>query len=100
MMAVRVGSENAILRVGYHFPDTPPLIPTSPIAWWRVRRLQLIGGSFAKRISSSFVLQSCLTCAALPLVKSPGTAVTCTTLSEAEARIAAPDAAGGLTGAG
>ncbi|KAI6113188.1 proline-rich protein [Pisolithus croceorrhizus] len=61
-----------------------------------------VQGSFAKCVSGSFVLQSCgttLTCAALPLVNSPGTSVTCTTLSEAEARIAATGATGGLTGA-
>ncbi|KAI6010761.1 hypothetical protein F5J12DRAFT_821573 [Pisolithus orientalis] len=62
-----------------------------------------VQGSFARCVNSSFVLQSCgatLTCAALPLVNSPGTSVTCTTLSEAEARIAATGATGGLTGAG
>lgn len=62
-----------------------------------------VQGSFAQCVSGSFVLESCgaaLTCAALPLVNSPGTSITCTTLSEAEARIAATGATGGLTGSG
>ncbi|KAL4078839.1 hypothetical protein V8B97DRAFT_1864948 [Scleroderma yunnanense] len=62
-----------------------------------------VQGSFAQCVSGAFVLESCgatLTCAALPLVNSPGTSITCTTLSEAEARIAATGATGGLTGPG
>ncbi|KAH7885810.1 hypothetical protein F5I97DRAFT_1875615 [Phlebopus sp. FC_14] len=60
-----------------------------------------VNGSFAQCVSGSYVLQSCgptLTCAALPLVNSAGTSVTCTTTSDAEARIAATGATGGLTG--
>ncbi|KAH7913039.1 hypothetical protein BJ138DRAFT_694464 [Hygrophoropsis aurantiaca] len=60
-----------------------------------------INGSFAQCVGSSFVLQSCgstLTCAALPLVNSAGTSITCTTTADAEARIAATGAQGGLTG--
>ncbi|PPR01687.1 hypothetical protein CVT24_001515 [Panaeolus cyanescens] len=47
-----------------------------------------------------FVTTPCngLTCAALPLVNSPGTSITCTTLDDARARIAATGATGGLTG--
>jgi hypothetical protein len=40
-----------------------------------------------------------LTCAALPLVNSPGTSITCTTEAEAVTRIQATGASGGLTGA-
>ncbi|KAH7926423.1 hypothetical protein BV22DRAFT_1032919 [Leucogyrophana mollusca] len=60
-----------------------------------------VNGSFAQCVSGSFVLQSCgsgLTCAALPLVNSAGTSITCTTTSDAEARISATGATGGLTG--
>ncbi|KIM62460.1 hypothetical protein SCLCIDRAFT_1215043 [Scleroderma citrinum Foug A] len=62
-----------------------------------------VQGSFAQCVSGSFVLESCgatLTCAALPLVNSAGTSITCTTLSQAEARIAATGATGGFTGSG
>ncbi|KAF9054389.1 hypothetical protein BJ165DRAFT_1338404 [Panaeolus papilionaceus] len=47
-----------------------------------------------------FVSTPCngLTCAALPLVNSPGTSITCTTLDDARTRIAATGATGGLTG--
>jgi hypothetical protein len=41
-----------------------------------------------------------LQCFALPLVNSPGTTVTCTTPEDAEARIAATGATGGITGDG
>lgn len=41
-----------------------------------------------------------LICAALPLVNSPGTSITCTTTADANARIAATGAQGGLTGSG
>ncbi|KAF9219768.1 hypothetical protein BS17DRAFT_788759 [Gyrodon lividus] len=62
-----------------------------------------VNGSFAQCVSGSFVTQACgptLTCAALPLVNSPGTSITCTTTSDALARIAATGATGGLTGSG
>ncbi|KDR80530.1 hypothetical protein GALMADRAFT_240832 [Galerina marginata CBS 339.88] len=63
-----------------------------------------IGTAFAQCVDGKFVTQTCgaapLTCAALPLVNSPGTSITCTTLAEAVARIAATGAAGGLTGSG
>jgi len=47
-----------------------------------------------------FVSTACngLTCAALPLVNSAGTSITCTTLDDARTRIAATGATGGLTG--
>ena len=41
-----------------------------------------------------------LTCAALPLVNSPGTSIACTTEADAEARIAATGATGGMVGDG
>jgi len=63
-----------------------------------------VGGSFAQCVGGKFVATSCgaapLTCAALPLVNSKGTSVTCTTKADAEARIAATGAKGGLTGSG
>ncbi|KIK94993.1 hypothetical protein PAXRUDRAFT_827437 [Paxillus rubicundulus Ve08.2h10] len=62
-----------------------------------------VNGSFAQCVSGSFVIQACastLTCAALPLVNSPGTSITCTTPSDALARIAATGATGGLAGSG
>ncbi|KIJ65151.1 hypothetical protein HYDPIDRAFT_89084 [Hydnomerulius pinastri MD-312] len=62
-----------------------------------------VNGSFAQCISGSYVIQACgdtLTCAALPLVNSAGTSITCTTPSDALARIAATGATGGLTGSG
>jgi len=47
-----------------------------------------------------FVTTPCngLVCAALPLVNSPGTSITCTTPDDARTRIAATGATGGLTG--
>lgn len=39
-----------------------------------------------------------LVCAALPLVNSAGTSITCTTSADAATRIAATGATGGLTG--
>ncbi|KAG0694588.1 hypothetical protein DFH29DRAFT_859506 [Suillus ampliporus] len=60
-----------------------------------------VNGAFAQCVGGKYVTQSCgssLTCAALPLVNSPGTSITCTTNSDALARIAATGAQGGLTG--
>ncbi|KAI5120306.1 hypothetical protein M0805_005810 [Coniferiporia weirii] len=67
-----------------------------------------ISGSFAQCVAGAdgtgaFVLTACneaagLTCAALPLVNSPGTSITCTTSSDAVSRIAETGATGGLTG--
>jgi len=62
-----------------------------------------VNGDFAQCVSGQFVTTSCgstLTCAALPLVNSAGTSITCTTTSDAESRIAATGAQGGLTGSG
>ncbi|PPQ96591.1 hypothetical protein CVT26_006328 [Gymnopilus dilepis] len=63
-----------------------------------------VGTSFAQCVGGKFVTQSCgaapLTCVALPLVNKPGTSVTCSTIADAEARIAATGATGGLTGSG
>jgi hypothetical protein len=61
-----------------------------------------IGTQFAQCVNGKFVTTSCgpdpLTCAALPLVNSPGTSITCTTTADAESRIANTGATGGLTG--
>jgi hypothetical protein len=61
-----------------------------------------IKDSFAQCVGGKFALQPCgsgLTCVALPLVNSKGTSVTCTTTTDAEARIKASGATGGVTGA-
>jgi len=61
-----------------------------------------VGTGFAQCVDKKFVVTSCgatLTCAALPLVNKAGTSITCTTESDAEARIAATGATGGITGA-
>jgi len=60
-----------------------------------------IGNAFAQCVGGKFVTEPCaasLTCAALPLVNSAGTSITCTTSADALARIAATGATGGLTG--
>jgi len=60
-----------------------------------------ISGGFAQCVNGKFVITQCgsgLTCAALPLVNSPGTSITCTTVADANARIAATGAQGDLTG--
>jgi hypothetical protein len=60
-----------------------------------------VDGAFAQCVGGTYVTQSCgsgLICAALPLVNSAGTSITCTTNSDALARIAATGAQGGLTG--
>ncbi|KLO20291.1 hypothetical protein SCHPADRAFT_38915 [Schizopora paradoxa] len=62
-----------------------------------------VNGQFAQCSGGKFALSSCsagLQCVALPLVNSAGTSITCDTLSDAEARIAATGATGGLTGSG
>ncbi|KAG2346733.1 hypothetical protein BDR05DRAFT_906286 [Suillus weaverae] len=60
-----------------------------------------INGAFAQCVGGTYVTQSCgsgLICAALPLVNSAGTSITCTTNADALARIVATGAQGGLTG--
>ncbi|KAJ2934879.1 hypothetical protein H1R20_g2291, partial [Candolleomyces eurysporus] len=60
-----------------------------------------VDGGFAQCVGGSFVVTQCagdLTCAALPLVNSPGTSITCTTEADALARIQASGATGGITG--
>ncbi|KAM6496957.1 proline-rich protein [Amanita muscaria] len=60
-----------------------------------------VGSSFAQCVGGKFVTTPCaggLMCAALPLVNKPGTSITCTTQADANARIAATGATGGLTG--
>ncbi|KAF9478723.1 hypothetical protein BDN70DRAFT_986367 [Pholiota conissans] len=54
-----------------------------------------VNDKFAQCVGGKFVLQSCgpgTGCAALPLVNSPGTSVTCTTSADLAARIAATGA--------
>ncbi|KAI9063827.1 hypothetical protein FKP32DRAFT_1571066 [Trametes sanguinea] len=54
-----------------------------------------IDSKFAQCVNGKFVLQSCgsgLVCAALPLVNSAGTSITCTTAADRDARIAATGA--------
>ncbi|KAI6042038.1 hypothetical protein EDC04DRAFT_1077682 [Pisolithus marmoratus] len=93
----RLSNGKAAQRLNAHFASlTPSSSCTSNMN-------ACVQGSFAKCVNGSFVVQPCgatLTCAALPLVNSPGISLTCTTLAEAEARIAATGATGGLTGAG
>ncbi|KAJ8521252.1 hypothetical protein ONZ45_g2009 [Pleurotus djamor] len=60
-----------------------------------------VNGGFAQCVGGRFVIATCsapLQCFALPLVNKPGTSLACTTESDAEARIAASGATGGLTG--
>jgi hypothetical protein len=62
-----------------------------------------VGNAFAQCVDGNFVTIQCgggLICAALPLVNSRGTSVTCTTTADAEDRIARTGATGGLTGSG
>ncbi|KAF7308574.1 hypothetical protein HMN09_00706600 [Mycena chlorophos] len=61
-----------------------------------------VGNSFAQCVSGKYELTPCsggLICAALPLVNKVGVSVTCDSQSDAEARITATGATGGLTGA-
>jgi hypothetical protein len=61
-----------------------------------------IDKGFAQCSGGKFVVTKCAAstiCAALPLVNKPGTSITCTTESDALARIKATGATGGLTGA-
>ncbi|OCH92712.1 hypothetical protein OBBRIDRAFT_418554 [Obba rivulosa] len=54
-----------------------------------------VNSQFAQCVNGKFVLQACastLVCAALPLVNSAGTSITCTTPSDRDARIAATGA--------
>lgn len=60
-----------------------------------------VNSAFAQCVGGSYATQSCgsgLICAALPLVNSAGTSITCTTNADALARISATGAQGGLTG--
>ena len=62
-----------------------------------------VSGGFAQCVDGKFVVTKCsssLICAALPLVNSPGTSITCTTQQDALTRIANTGAQGGLTGSG
>jgi len=60
-----------------------------------------VSGGFAQCVSGKYVISQCgatETCAALPLVNSAGTSITCTTTADAQSRIAATGATGGITG--
>ncbi|KAI0362397.1 hypothetical protein OH77DRAFT_1390167 [Trametes cingulata] len=60
-----------------------------------------VNGGFAQCVGGKFVTTPCntgLTCFALPLVLSPGTSLVCDTQADAQARIAATGASGGLFG--
>ncbi|TCD70013.1 hypothetical protein EIP91_005263 [Steccherinum ochraceum] len=60
-----------------------------------------VNGGFAQCVGGKFVITQCAggtVCMALPLVNSPGTSITCTTQADAQARIAATGAQGGVTG--
>lgn len=62
-----------------------------------------VQGSFAQCVNGKFETTSCgsgLICAALPLVNSQGTSITCTTTADAVARIAATGTQGGIVGGG
>jgi len=62
-----------------------------------------VQGQFAQCVNGKFVLQPCGTgtvCAALPLVNSAGTSVTCTTAADRDARIAATGASSGSSSSG
>ncbi|KAF7356645.1 hypothetical protein MVEN_00999000 [Mycena venus] len=60
-----------------------------------------VGTSFAQCVSGSFVLTPCASgtvCAALPLVNKQGTSISCDTMGDVAARIAATGATGGVDG--
>ncbi|TFK93029.1 hypothetical protein K466DRAFT_169146 [Polyporus arcularius HHB13444] len=60
-----------------------------------------VNDQFAQCVSGKFVTQACAAgtiCAALPLVNSAGTSITCTTAADRDARIAATGATSGSTG--
>lgn len=60
-----------------------------------------VNGGFAQCVGGKFVVTGCsstLICAALPLVNSRGTSITCTTPADALARIQATGATGGISG--
>ncbi|KAH7883934.1 hypothetical protein F5I97DRAFT_1814214 [Phlebopus sp. FC_14] len=59
-----------------------------------------VNSQFAQCVNGQYVLQACgpgLICAALPLVNSPGTSITCTTQADVNTRIAATGATGNTT---
>ncbi|KIK09012.1 hypothetical protein K443DRAFT_672054 [Laccaria amethystina LaAM-08-1] len=60
-----------------------------------------VNGGFAQCVGGKFAVTECsptLICAALPLVNSRGTSITCTTPADALARIQATGATGGISG--
>lgn len=62
-----------------------------------------VDSQFAQCVGGKFALTSCgsgIVCAALPLVNSAGTSITCDTLADAVQRIENTGATGGLTGDG
>ncbi|KIJ68783.1 hypothetical protein HYDPIDRAFT_147368 [Hydnomerulius pinastri MD-312] len=72
------------------------LTPTSPCTSGDA----CVNNEFAQCVNGQYVLQACntgLICAALPLVNSAGTSITCTTQSDVNARIAATGATANST---
>ncbi|EIN08898.1 hypothetical protein PUNSTDRAFT_68079, partial [Punctularia strigosozonata HHB-11173 SS5] len=62
-----------------------------------------VSSSFAQCVGGTWATTQCpggLSCFALPLVNKAGTSIGCDTQADAEARIAATGATGGLTGSG
>ncbi len=60
-----------------------------------------VDGAFAQCVGGQFTTTQCnggLKCFALPLVNSAGTSIACTTDADAQARVAASGASGGITG--
>jgi len=60
-----------------------------------------VDGGFAQCVGGEFLVSGCSTpteCFALPLVNKAGTSIACSTEAEAEARIAATGATGGIQG--
>jgi len=62
-----------------------------------------VGGGFAQCVGGKFAVTQCAggtKCFALPLVNKAGTSITCSTDADAQTRIAATGATGGITGGG
>lgn len=62
-----------------------------------------VNGGFAQCVGGVFETTACAggtQCFALPLVNKAGTSIACTTEADAEARIAATGATGGIDGSG
>jgi hypothetical protein len=82
-------------------------LPRSLLIFFELILFQIAGenacvnGGFAQCVGGKFAVTECsptLICAALPLVNSRGTSITCTTQADALARIQATGATGGISG--